>query len=855
MSLQPIIAPIEQRQEPAQIDSVPTSDADADCVALLKGEMDLGKSYKAPEPGGHVQSVLQQMGIGYVPPPPDLQVGDPGVLQDQLAKAELLHKSEHMDKAQFTTRELQERAQKRIDREEMVAKAQQLGGDGYQPGATDRDTAVMVTTGVTAQSFHQVDQDVDSEGDEPEDSIMRREDMVARESQEKYPDYWTNKSEGLDAMGDFLEKAKYTRRTGQPGNYKYFYEGGKTRGGASGESYLTPEGDPTKLSPKTMDTLKKLVANKLDVHGADSSSMSELREFGYVKRNQNGNPYVTKKGKAAAGKPDAGTGMSAVAQKELDFIADQVDKTGSYAIDRDDYDDMGTLTLKDLNTLEEKGYKVEHTGTRRAWYTIKKGGPGSGPRKVTQGDVDTIQAENAESRKRLAATRERIASKKKELESIKKSEGLDAMSDFLEKAGAYTGPGKRTGSPGNYKYDYEAKKNKPGHGTVRKFPENTSSGRPVAQRDPAFDRKEGESMEAFTDRIVALDRKTKPKSGVVGKTKSGKDISRLPQADKYFADWSSVDHANAANFFEGKESVEGHGYAMKNFHNSMMGAKMNEELGHSSFDHKKDADKFRKRARKQVREFQKEEKKVEKSMSEGLDAMGEYLAKSGHGGGLPTGSTMSLKKPKSSRQGGSADGGELAGVGMTSGLGSYPGPGQDSEGQITGTSTGEGQFSDDDAKDEGQMQPHKKPIEKYTRKSMTPAGQRESVAYENALEVARLRKGPADIRVGADQAASELVKSDGFYTGQSPSENMAITPLSSSQKCGGCSVRFSKSLTACPDCGFGQVTHRALPRMFGNRTVNDRQPLLRKGRVEPDVQVAIVTPVQFHNQGGTVKLG
>ncbi len=628
MSLQPIIAPVERHQEPIEkSDNVPTSDADAACVALLKGETDLGKSYKAPEPGGHVKSVLQQMGIGFTPPPPDLQVGDPGVMQAQLAKAELMHKSEHMDKEMFTTRELQERAQKRIEREEM-GKAQQLGGDGYQPGATDRDTAVIVTTGATAQSFHQVDQDVDSEYDEPEDSIMRREDMVARESQEKYVDYWTNKSlDGIDAMGDFLEKAKYTKRTGSPGNYKYEY-GQEGAGESKAESAEVP----------LASALREAASAVIRIN------MKSIKEMDLSQRDN--------------------------AVKLYGALWGRVSDTAQTSAARDWTDArLATVVKRALQDTYPEALKhfQEHKIDKKNWLT------------------------KAES---ISLTPEK------------------ARQMLHERSG--------------------------GH---------------------------------------------------------GREITE--QQRKFF--------------------------------------------GHIGGD------------------LPAPGKKVKKSMSEGLDAMGEYLEKAGYGGGLPTGSTMSLKKPKSSKQGGSADGGELAGVGeTTSAIGYHPGPGQDSEGQITG-STGKygleqgAQLSADDAKDEGQMQPHKKPIETY--KSMTPAALRDSVAYETALEVARLRKGPADVRVGADQAASELVKSDGFYTGQSPSENMAITPLISSQKCPGCSGRFSKSLTACPDCCYGQVTHRALPRMFGARTVNDRQPLLRKGFEEADVQVAIVTPVQFHNQGGTVKLG
>jgi len=97
----------------------------------------------------------------------------------------------------------------------------------------------------------------------------------------------------------------------------------------------------------------------------------------------------------------------------------------------------------------------------------------------------------------------------------------------------------------------------------------------------------------------------------VGRTKSGKDIPRVPKPDKYYEDWTSVDHANASNFFEGKESVEGHGSDMRGFHSAMMGAKLNEETGRPGFSAREDANKFRKRARKKVREYKRE--RVKKS--------------------------------------------------------------------------------------------------------------------------------------------------------------------------------------------------------------------------------------------------
>lgn len=183
---------------------------------------------------------------------------------------------------------------------------------------------------------------------------------------------------------------------------------------------------------------------------------------------------------------------------------------------------------------------------------------------------------------------------------------------------------------------------------------------------------------------------------------------------------------------------------------------------------------------------------------------------------------------------GPEQGGDLKGKGKTTGKHSgSPGPGQDRQGQVTGAKTNKRQkLSEDDEEDEAQMRPHTKPIE--SAKSMNiPGAQRDAVAHENAVVASRLRKGRPDVhvdtvglapepepsapleqgRVGVhgmvryseetDKAVSRLYKSRDFYTGGSPAVRPFARPIGANGVCPECESRISKSLTACPVCGYG----------------------------------------------------
>ncbi len=190
----------------------------------------------------------------------------------------------------------------------------------------------------------------------------------------------------------------------------------------------------------------------------------------------------------------------------------------------------------------------------------------------------------------------------------------------------------------------------------------------------------------------------------------------------------------------------------------------------------------------------------------------------------------------------SPDGGEVAGAGTTSGADSgTAGPMQDkSTGQVKADSVGTKKLSEDDADDEAQMKPHTKPIEKIKKSEAvyngTPQSIRDTVAHANAVAASRLRKGQeyithgqgipapaqapetlekahtwnqgADSRVrysnASDLAVDALQKSqqDSMYTGAHLGFGQPPGDLRAAQLCKSkCGASFSKALSVCPSCG------------------------------------------------------
>jgi len=241
---------------------------------------------------------------------------------------------------------------------------------------------------------------------------------------------------------------------------------------------------------------------------------------------------------------------------------------------------------------------------------------------------------------------------------------------------------------------------------------------------------------------------------------------------------------------------------------------------------------------------------TEKSMS-GIEELGEYLEKAGCA--MPT-HEPKMGAPKSMVvDGGSQDGGGLEGTGKTSGTNtSKATPGTDGQGGVMGATTGKGKFSADDAEDEDQMKPHKKPIE-TTRKSIDPAAQRDMTSHERAVLVSRLRKGEPDLTIGGaprpythlshsvDEEAAELAKGGNFYDGPSPAVARKAPLIEQGVMCKSCESGFSAALTACPHCGDGVVQHRgAMPgsASLGGHMVIEKStdaPGLRPPRQEADL--------------------
>jgi ribosomal protein L37E len=240
------------------------------------------------------------------------------------------------------------------------------------------------------------------------------------------------------------------------------------------------------------------------------------------------------------------------------------------------------------------------------------------------------------------------------------------------------------------------------------------------------------------------------------------------------------------------------------------------------------------------KKYKKDWGKTKKSMDDPTAMLGDFLEKSQ---AMPTG------KPTMGGSGNEQGEGSLAGKGKTSGSG------DSSAGTAVGApAPAEQKLSEDDEKDEKQMKPHKKPIEKLTHKSVTPASQRDMVAQEQAAAVSQIRKSEDGVRYNAalpspaepvapkvqksrtwnqgeeslfqytndsDLAASELVKSNSFYIGGSPALGRRAM-LMQQTKCPRCETSMAKSLSACPECGFGTVQHGVLP------VQSDRSPTIQK---------------------------
>jgi hypothetical protein len=261
-------------------------------------------------------------------------------------------------------------------------------------------------------------------------------------------------------------------------------------------------------------------------------------------------------------------------------------------------------------------------------------------------------------------------------------------------------------------------------------------------------------------------------------------------------------------------------------------------------------------ARKIVAEVKADLDKTKKSM-DAPESLEDWMEKSG---GLPK-HEQRMGGPKSAAIGGSQDGGSLENVGRTSGTHTSGGsPDQDEDGQVKCDLPNEEKLSEDDELVDDQLKDSKKKkaLEK-TAKSVLPADQRDSVAHEHAAAVSQLHKSDdvfvgvdghpmSHNQMGADDAASEMIKSETFYQGGSPCTTNVTGVIGQSVLCksvhsGGCDETYSAALTCCPGCGAGQVGHRSTPNgavQGGQGMVlqkSEGNPYLQRPTPEDDVIV------------------
>lgn len=223
---------------------------------------------------------------------------------------------------------------------------------------------------------------------------------------------------------------------------------------------------------------------------------------------------------------------------------------------------------------------------------------------------------------------------------------------------------------------------------------------------------------------------------------------------------------------------------------------------------------------------------------------------------------------------GEEQGGKLDGVGKTSGT-NDAGGGE----AINAPKCKEEKLSEDDKDVDEQVKPVKKSeidelidFTKSERNTFdtSPNGQRQSVAHEHAAKVAQLRKGEEDVTVGlgvappspepeqlekgiqwnqgedslvqysnqSDLDATRLLKSDRFYSNGSPI--LGRNPvLAATVQCPSCKNEMNKSLTACPTCNHGAVTHQVIPSVERATQLSKSEG---RGPLRPKIQRDVYCP-------------
>ncbi len=160
---------------------------------------------------------------------------------------------------------------------------------------------------------------------------------------------------------------------------------------------------------------------------------------------------------------------------------------------------------------------------------------------------------------------------------------------------------------------------------------------------------------------------------------------------------------------------------------------------------------------------------------------------------------------------------------------SDPGPGQDAKGQVTGVPTTDGAplSSDDEASAYMAKYGHggmRKSIQggNYSQQELE-----HDSAHQRAAQEQTLRKSLPDVQVvpphplqesafGDVEDRTEALLKSNFYTGGSPMTGRPMAIIDRTVLCkSGCQTQYPAMLTSCPGCGSGTVSHRVVPNQVG----------------------------------------
>lgn len=592
---------------------------------------------------------------------------------------------------------------------------------------------------------------------------------------------------GLDGIEDYMEKAKYTKRTGTPGNYKYEYGDKKGRGGKKDDG----ASDAAAGSPETVSAgVKKFL------------SFAEKSGWG-VYRHDEDDIRIRPKGSDRSFEIDV-TFPSGKNPEHRIWRFSMSYAAGQGPDDR---------KLNVLNSVSAKFKENDIKGLlKHADQSIKQARQGGIKEDVNSPIARKWLEESTQALAALPAPQDGGADTEKSMS------GIDAIEDYMEKA-KYT---KRTGTPGNYKYEYATDKKERGpklsDEDVAHYKEQSTLTEEHAMSiaDKLKDKKAGSKIEAQGKTWVKdTDGKWKTEGSKDGLTDAG--MGRYQRALG-----ARTDKKDPAVKPSGKNTMGGKLPKPQVHTVGNATVREYEDIGYTRTINGKTTaldilgnelepyDVPLETAQQLLLD-----KKAKKSML-GIEAMEDYLSKSqpevqedpteileSFSKALPTGQPKMGPGPE--------DGGPLAAKGKPAGEPNKSYPDGFSEPKVDGHPEDEEVLSADDRKAQDQMKEHKKPIETY--KSAHPAYQRESVAYQNAVKISELTKSQDIVidnpqprmvvspyqHTNTDAATEQLMKSE-FYHGTSPRMSHPGAPISQSVLCKSCDTTHAAMLTDCPSC-------------------------------------------------------